>query len=90
MTNQTQDQSTQQTREEPVQSAAATQFLRMVPHLRDGISSVTPKNWGKYFRRIQSYANSEGIRGADFKQRLMRLVEMVYLPEELGAIAAKE
>ncbi|QLI66415.1 uncharacterized protein G6M90_00g037900 [Metarhizium brunneum] len=77
------DQSTQQTRQEPVQSAAATQFLRMVPHLRDGISSVTPTNWSRCTRRIQRYANSEGIRGADFKQRLMRLVEIVYLPEEL-------
>ncbi|KAK9440796.1 78 Kda glucose-regulated protein [Metarhizium brunneum] len=64
------DQSTQQTREEPVQSAAATQFLRMVPHLRDGISSVTPTNWSRCTRRIQ---------------RLLRIAELCsVIAETLG------
>ncbi|TWU73091.1 hypothetical protein ED733_004203 [Metarhizium rileyi] len=84
------DRSTEQATASPRQSRAATRLLRMMPHLGDITSSVTPDNWDNYLGRIQAYANSEAIREADFGQRLRKLTEIVYLGEELDAIAAQE
>lgn len=62
----------------------------MLPHISDQISSVSAERWGKYHRRIMTFANSETIREASYETRLEKIAEIAYMPEELGAIAAKE
>jgi hypothetical protein len=55
-----------------------------------GILAVTMKDGEKYIRNIMKLANSEKIQEMGFEERLMKLVDMLYLPEELDAIFAKD
>lgn len=52
--------------------------------------SVNQQHWHKYLRRINSYTHSGPFIEADYEQRLMKLIDIVYSPEELDAIAANE
>lgn len=62
----------------------------MLPHIGEKILCVNQQRWSRYLRKITSYANSERCVEADYEQRLMKLIDIVYLPEELDVIAAKE
>lgn len=54
------------------------------------ISCIDPGHWKDYLEKLKKFCNQPKILSMTYHQRLMRVVEIVYLPEELIAFARSD
>jgi hypothetical protein len=58
--------------------------------MSDKTTCLSPRNLKRYLGKIQRYANSEKAENAGYERRLKKVARIVYFPEEMDAISAKE
>lgn len=70
--------------------APARRLESILPHIQERAAAAVPANWPKYLAELRRFCESPRIRGMDYEQRLMRVVDIVLLPEEADAVAGGE
>lgn len=60
------------------------------PYLASELSAIPPANWAAYKKKLVKFSESEPIINMTFPQRLYKVVDIVYLPEEMDAIPKEE
>ncbi|KAL7924262.1 hypothetical protein ACQKWADRAFT_287824 [Trichoderma austrokoningii] len=59
-------------------------------YIASELSAIPPAKWTAYKKKLIKFSESEPIVGMTFPQRLYKVVDIVYLPEELDAIPKEE
>lgn len=59
-------------------------------YLTSELSAIPPANWAAYKKKLIKFAESEPITNMTFPQRLYKVVDIIYLPEEMDAIPKEE
>ncbi|KAL6902690.1 hypothetical protein GGI43DRAFT_402535 [Trichoderma evansii] len=59
-------------------------------YLTSELSAIPPANWAAYKKKLFKFCESEPIVNMTFPQRLYKVVDIVYLPEEIDAIPKEE
>jgi hypothetical protein len=59
-------------------------------YLTSELSAIPPAKWATYKRKLLKFCESEPILTMTFAQRLYKVVDIIYLPEEMDAIPKEE
>ncbi|KAL7946499.1 hypothetical protein V8C42DRAFT_320820 [Trichoderma barbatum] len=59
-------------------------------YLTSELSAIPASNWASYKKKLIKFCESEIILNMTFAQRLYKVMEVIYLPEELEAIPKEE
>ncbi|UKZ80947.1 hypothetical protein TrVFT333_008712 [Trichoderma virens FT-333] len=59
-------------------------------YLTSELSAIPATNWASYKKKLIIFCESELIINMEFPQRLYKVMEIIYLPEELEAIPKEE
>lgn len=59
-------------------------------YLNSELSAIPPANWTAYKKKLIKFSESEPILDMTFPQRLYKVVDIIYLPEEMDAIPKEE
>lgn len=59
-------------------------------YLTSELSAIPPANWTTYKRKLLKFCESELILTMTFPERLYKVVDIIYLPEEMDAIPKEE
>ncbi|KAK4067465.1 uncharacterized protein Triagg1_7645 [Trichoderma aggressivum f. europaeum] len=59
-------------------------------YLTSELSAIPASNWASYKKKLIRFCESETIINMEFPQRLLKVMDIVYLPEELEAIPREE
>ncbi|KAL7913224.1 hypothetical protein GGI35DRAFT_442369 [Trichoderma velutinum] len=59
-------------------------------YLTSELSAIPASNWASYKKKLIKFCESEQIINMEFPQRLYKVMEIIYLPEELEAIPKEE
>lgn len=62
----------------------------MLIFLTSELSAIPASNWASYKKKLINFCESEHIINMEFPQRLLKVMEIIYLPEELEAIPREE
>ncbi|GAB0134435.1 hypothetical protein EsDP_00002808 [Epichloe bromicola] len=71
-------------------SGPATRLENIVRHIPRELEAVSPEKRATYLAGLKKFCNSTIIHGMDYEQRLLKIVGIVYLEEELDAVARNE
>lgn len=59
-------------------------------YLTSELSAIPPAKWTTYKRKLLKFCESEPILTMTFAQRLYKVVDIIYLPEEMDAIPKED
>ncbi|KAL7932728.1 hypothetical protein V8C35DRAFT_281498 [Trichoderma chlorosporum] len=59
-------------------------------YLTSELSAIPATNWASYKKKLIKFCESEAITNMEFPQRLYKIMDIIYLPEELEAIPREE
>lgn len=62
----------------------------MLIYLTSELSAIPPANWASYKKKLIKFCESELILNMTFPQRLFKVMEVIYLPEETEAIPKED
>ncbi|KAJ4858662.1 hypothetical protein T069G_06929 [Trichoderma breve] len=62
----------------------------MLIYLTSELSAIPASNWASYKKKLFKFCESESMINMEFPQRLLKVTEIIYLPEELEAIPREE
>lgn len=71
-------------------SGPATRLENIVRHIPGELEAVSPEKRATYLAGLKKFCNSTAIHNMDYEQRLLKIVGIVYLEEELDAVARNE
>ncbi|PTB42922.1 uncharacterized protein TrAFT101_001495 [Trichoderma asperellum] len=59
-------------------------------YLTSELTAIPPANWTAYKKKLIKFSESEPVLNMNFPQRLYKVVDIIYLPEEMDAIPKEE
>ncbi|KAG5928354.1 hypothetical protein E4U42_000800 [Claviceps africana] len=68
----------------------ASRLDSIARHMPDRLAAVDPDRWTGYLAALRRLCRSPAIHDMDYEQRLLRVVAIVYLAEEVDAVARGE
>ncbi|KAK2594055.1 hypothetical protein QQS21_008240 [Conoideocrella luteorostrata] len=68
----------------------ASRLENLLRHIPDQIASVDPNRWPSHVEKLKRFCNSAAIHNMGFEQRLMKIIDIIFLHEDIDAVANRE